>query len=244
MRENNIKHMRGAPYHPSTNGQAERFVQTFKKALKASQERRTEQHRLDRFLLAYRNAPHALTGQAPAMLMMGHRLRMRLDVLRPDLRKKVQDKVEKPSMKVRTFEEDQEVMVKNYSSGPKWVRGTILRQNGPLSYDVQVGSKVWKRHVDQIVNTGLDVPTTPVMPMLIPEHPRTVPLPFVNNDIPPVSPAVPSLGSRKASEDVAVLESTVSAEPTWVTPKLPVSPVSRYPARCREAPKRLISEMD
>ena len=107
MRENNIKHMRGAPYHPSTNGQAERFVQTFKKALKASQGHHTEQHRLDRFLLAYRNAPHALTGQAPAALMMGRRLRMRLDVLRPDLRKKVEEKVEKPSTKVRTFEEDQ-----------------------------------------------------------------------------------------------------------------------------------------
>jgi len=176
--------------------------------------------------------------------MMGRRLRMRLDVLRPDLRKKVEEKIEKPSTKVRTFEEDQEVMVKNYSSGPKWVRGTILRQNGPLSYDVQVGSKVWKRHVDQIVNTGLEVPTTSVMPMLIPENPRTVTLPFVNHDLPPVSAPAQSPELSKVPADVTIPESTVSAEPTWVTPKLPVSPVKRYPGRCREAPKRLIAEMD
>ena len=30
MRENGIKHIRCAPYHPSSNGLMERFVQTFR----------------------------------------------------------------------------------------------------------------------------------------------------------------------------------------------------------------------
>jgi len=35
-RKNGIKHIRSAPYHPATNGSAERFVQTFKQALRAA----------------------------------------------------------------------------------------------------------------------------------------------------------------------------------------------------------------
>ena len=31
---NGIRHRRSAPYHPSTNGEAERFVQVFKRALR------------------------------------------------------------------------------------------------------------------------------------------------------------------------------------------------------------------
>ena len=88
MRDNYITHKRGAPYHPSKNGSAERFVETFKKALKTSRSL-SFQHRLDRFLLAYSNAPHAQTGQPPAVLLMGRRLRSRLDVLKPDLQRKV-----------------------------------------------------------------------------------------------------------------------------------------------------------
>ena len=32
---NGIRHVTGAPYHPSTNGLAERMVQSFKNAVKA-----------------------------------------------------------------------------------------------------------------------------------------------------------------------------------------------------------------
>ena len=34
MAKNGIKHIRSVPYHPATNGQVERFVQTFKRAMK------------------------------------------------------------------------------------------------------------------------------------------------------------------------------------------------------------------
>ena len=35
LKSNGVKHIRCAPYHPSSNGAVERFIQTFKKAMKA-----------------------------------------------------------------------------------------------------------------------------------------------------------------------------------------------------------------
>jgi transposase InsO family protein len=35
MSSNGIKHTKSAPYHPTTNGLAERFIQTFKQSMKA-----------------------------------------------------------------------------------------------------------------------------------------------------------------------------------------------------------------
>ena len=37
MKGNGIKHIMCVPYHPSSNGLAERFVQTFKRAMKAGE---------------------------------------------------------------------------------------------------------------------------------------------------------------------------------------------------------------
>ena len=36
LKQNGVKHIRCAPYHPSSNGLAERFVQTFKTAMKVN----------------------------------------------------------------------------------------------------------------------------------------------------------------------------------------------------------------
>ena len=63
MKSNGIKHVLSAPYHPATNGLAERFVQTMKQALKASKKdgNVTLSQRMGRFLLSYRNARHETT---------------------------------------------------------------------------------------------------------------------------------------------------------------------------------------
>ncbi len=72
LKANGIRHIRSAPYHPATNGLAERFVQTFKQALRAMKgERGDISVKLARFLLQYRKTPHATTGESPAMLFLG-----------------------------------------------------------------------------------------------------------------------------------------------------------------------------
>ena len=68
-----------AVYKNSTNGLAERMVQTLKRALRTSKE--SIQLTLDRFLFNYRLTPHSTTGVSLAELMFGRR--SRLDLLWP-----------------------------------------------------------------------------------------------------------------------------------------------------------------
>ncbi|XP_039616502.1 uncharacterized protein K02A2.6-like [Polypterus senegalus] len=55
LHKNGIRHITSAPWHPATNGQAERFVQSLKRALRAmTNEKLTLQQKLANFLFAYR----------------------------------------------------------------------------------------------------------------------------------------------------------------------------------------------
>ena len=75
-RTNGIRHIRSSPYHPSLNGEAERFVRTFKEAMKTGKsDGLTLTHRLQNFLLSYRTTPHTTTGTPPSELLMGRHLR-------------------------------------------------------------------------------------------------------------------------------------------------------------------------
>ena len=64
MESNGIKHTRSAPYHPSTNGLAERFIQTMKQTLKASMN--TGLPLKQRLLMTYRSSTHSTTGVSPS----------------------------------------------------------------------------------------------------------------------------------------------------------------------------------
>ena len=71
MKGNGLRHVRSAPYHPASNGQVERLVQSFKQALKAGKSGgRSLSHRLPNFLLTYRSTPHATTGKSPSQLLL------------------------------------------------------------------------------------------------------------------------------------------------------------------------------
>ena len=157
LEQNGIKHICSAPYHPSSNGLAERAVQTFKQSLRQIPEGSVRE-KLAKFLFKYRITPHSSTGVAPAELLMGRRLRSRLDLLKPD----VVATVEKNQLKqklahdgkqpLRVFSEGEPVYVQDFTiSKQKWIPGNIQKATGPVSYLVMLsdGSTV-RRHVDNI----------------------------------------------------------------------------------------------
>ena len=57
----------------------------------------------------------------------------------------------------RNFKVGETVMARNYGRGQKWKAGVVVKQSGPVSYQVKVGDLLWCRHVDQILETGLQV---------------------------------------------------------------------------------------
>ena len=156
MKSNGIHHIRSAPYHPATNGLAERMVQTFKNSLKASKaDGFTIQKKLDQFLMAYRIAPHSTTNRLPSELFLGRSLRTRLDLLKPDTRRKVigsqSEQVKDRGGKIREFNVGDSVMVRDYRGEKKWRKGVVIERNG-MHYIVRVAPGIcWHRHIEQMV---------------------------------------------------------------------------------------------
>ena len=218
---NGIKHILCAPYHPSSNGLAERFVQTFKRAMKASaEEPGSLNQRLNQFLFTYRSCPHATTNVSPSELFLGRTLRTRFDLLKPDLKSKVLDKQASQKSqhdkhsKTRCFTPGQAVMIRDFRpNSNKWMPGTVLSVLGPVTYHVEVEKgKVLKRHVDHmrermVINEGR-APTQPD-PSAIQD----------NFDYPALSPTPAPGAAITAPGDV---------------------PPRRYPDRDRRPPERLM----
>ena len=144
------------PYHPKSNGLAERAVRTFKERMSAAKSSTPDINiRLHKFLLSYRNAPHKSTGRPPAELMFGRRLRTRLDLLKPDVRARLessqfrQQRDHDRRATPRAFAAGDPVWVLQ-TSGAGYLQGTIVRRTGPLSYVVNVGGVHNRKHADQL----------------------------------------------------------------------------------------------
>ena len=176
-----MRHIRCAPCHPASNGLVERFVRTFKQALKARESSGLPlQHCLASFLFGYRTTPHATTGRSPSVLFLGRELRTCLDLLRPNCKDHVvsqqsnQVQHHDQHAKPQQFQVGQQVMVRNYRSGPQWCPAVVKSCLGPRTVLVETDqSQIWKRHHDQLhsANVAADPPSDQGDDVLVLDHP-------------------------------------------------------------------------
>ena len=165
-KQRGIVHLTGAPYHPATNGAAERLIQSFKQALRKSS--LPPKEALQEFLMQYRRIPFA-SGLSPSELLNGRRIRTKIDTLVPSILHLLQGRQSRQASK-HSNAEDSEVVSKvkhHYSLGdpcyalyfgprrdrdPRWVPATVTKVHGTRSVNVRVIPRgpTWRRHLDQL----------------------------------------------------------------------------------------------
>ena len=181
-----ITHVTTAPYHPASNGIAERFVRSFKEAMaKAAHTGQTDKAAAVRsFLRAYRWTPHTSTGLAPANMMLQHSVRTDLDRMRPST----------PSSPAQqpAFFVGQPVWALQFAGGhrSRWVPAVITRSIGSIVYEVTLSTgQIVKRHANQLRNrstsasSGIDIDSLPddlTLPQAAPAVVTTAPSPRRN----------------------------------------------------------------
>ncbi|XP_058049718.1 uncharacterized protein K02A2.6-like [Ahaetulla prasina] len=147
LAEEGIRHALSAPFHPASNGLAERSVRSAKEALSRLKPG-DWQTKIDFFLAIQHRTPSTATGKSPAELLMGRKLRCPLDRLNPHYTPEgYKGKLEK----TREMSIGDPVWARNYGDGPSWLTGQIIKVTGPKSYVVELpDNRVWRRHVDQL----------------------------------------------------------------------------------------------
>lgn len=152
MKCNGIRHVLTPPYSPSTNGQAERFVQTVKNKLRSLAGTDID-IKLPRLLFGLRVSPSTVTGKSPAEMLNKRRFRTRFDIIHPFSTKPVAERQIESNIDVpvRVFKLKDKVWLRNYSRGEKWVKGEIFRIKGPIRFLVKMeNGPIVTRHVNQL----------------------------------------------------------------------------------------------
>ena len=141
---NGILHRTSAVYKPSTNGQAERVVQILKSAIKQAHLTNADVDTvIANHLLVYRTTPHSTTGEPPSLLLIGRRLRNRLDLLTTSAEKYVEARQyitllsRNAHRGFRTFSAGDSVVATNFGRGGKWVSGVVTEVLGSRHYIVR-----------------------------------------------------------------------------------------------------------
>lgn len=159
-----IDHVKSPPYHPQSNGQAERFVATIKQFLEKSLSNNDVE--LYNFLRIYRATPNdsAPNGMSPAELMFGRRIRIPLTTLLPPI--KTSTGVGNTTMetqfnrkhgaKERLFSKGEAVRVR-YTPDKPWQEAQVIEPKGRSVYAILCNGKVMRAHANQLLRNKAPV---------------------------------------------------------------------------------------
>lgn len=160
VKEYGFVHTTSSPHFASSNGQAERTVQTVKNILKKNSNPQ-------KALLVYRNTPIDGINLSPAQMFMGRRLKTGLpiatELLKPENPGKVKKKLKSRQQKQKLYHDKRSSKeLKSLSQGQKvavlhdkkWVPGTIVEKHQtPRSYVVETPSGTKLRRNRRHINT-------------------------------------------------------------------------------------------
>ena len=145
MKKNGIKLLHSSPYHPASNGLAENAVKSFKTGIKKFASGSVGE-KIQHFLFYQHSTPHASTSISPAELLMGRKLRSRLDLIVPSVRERVEKKQwaqkwnHDKKTRHREFVVGDPVFVRIYGKNEKWKAGLISEVTGPCVF--QCGTSI------------------------------------------------------------------------------------------------------
>lgn len=135
----NTIHSVSPPYHPQSNGMAERGVRFIKEALRKNS---SSTSRLEAILFRYRATPLSC-GKTPSELLLGYVLRSRID-LTPATQNLI-------SSRKAIYSPDDPVWIRDYRpNSPKWQAATVHKMLGRTIVEVKVYDKLLKRHLNQV----------------------------------------------------------------------------------------------
>ena len=170
LSDNGIEKPSVPPYHPSSNGQVERYVKIFKRGMKKLKSTTLSlSQKIATVLMTYRNTKHQTTQRTPAEMFLKIHPRTKLTMLKPHLEKDIEKsqatmKVyhdKKSAKKTREFTIGEKVKTRDYRGGnprkKKMLDGIIVEKLGSVRYLIDVGYTVYNRHVDQIEKIGQNV---------------------------------------------------------------------------------------
>ncbi|XP_055910502.1 uncharacterized protein K02A2.6-like [Eupeodes corollae] len=140
-KKNGIQYLGTAPFQPASNGEAERFVRTFKNHFKKIfNENPNKDIALFQCLSTYCTTPNPKTGKSPAELLYGRLIPEHHSNTTTTSSQTLPNK----------FKTNEAVYARNFAKGHRWIEATIIKPIGTKMYLVKTNRGLWKCHQNQL----------------------------------------------------------------------------------------------